>query len=165
MRMNLKSAHRELLADPALLNRPEVFAFTRPWLHGMPSEERLFLCMRGDKYRIMSIDFANMERLAETGALLEELLAREDEREVGRGAESLFVALAGQTNPAGVYLAFQGQCLLIHTKIVIGRRDIILGQENLLYYWIRKISVWVTTTVFQISHLIVILLIWGVMLG
>ena len=27
--------------------------------------------------------------------------AREDEREVGRRAESLFVALAGQTNPAG----------------------------------------------------------------
>ena len=59
--------------------------------------------------------------------------AREDEREVGRSAESLFVALAGQTNPAGVYLAFQSQGLLIHTKIVIGRRDIILGQENLLF--------------------------------
>ncbi len=83
MRMNLKSGHRKLLADPALLNRPEIFAFTRPWLHGVPSEERLFLCMRGEKYRIMSIDFANMERLGETGVLFEELRAREDERESG----------------------------------------------------------------------------------
>ena len=81
MRMNVKTGHREVLADPALLNNPGIFAFTRPWLHSTPHDVRIFLCMRGETYRIMSFKFVNMEEAKESGVMVEELQARRDGRE------------------------------------------------------------------------------------
>lgn len=83
MRMDLKSGHREVVADPTMLNMPGIFAFTRPWLGGPFSDERLFVSVRGDKYQIMSINYMNISQPGEMGAMREELQGQRNERESG----------------------------------------------------------------------------------
>lgn len=83
LRLNIKSGRRAILIDPDRLNIPGVFALTRPWLHQNPLESRIYFCMRGDKYRIMSVPYEETYRLSGAGHLREEILALPDEHEAG----------------------------------------------------------------------------------